>query len=208
MVMAGMGVAVVMRMLMVVSMLVSAVVATGGVGAVLGFKGFVHGVHDQVHGTQHVGQHMVWLNLQVVGLQFDGHVAVAQVVGRANQVEGRAMLAAVRDFQHCLWRGLHLDQRAVFGHQHITTAHGRAARQKNPESTAGGIGSVKAAFLAHVPVQLHRGSALEQNRSQALALGNAFGDLEHKDSDEQGVPALWRRHAGFGQSKRLVMKML
>jgi hypothetical protein len=30
-----------------------------------------------VHGAQHVGQHMVGLDLQVVGLQLDGHMAVA-----------------------------------------------------------------------------------------------------------------------------------
>ena len=41
--------------------------------------------------AQHVGQHRVGLDLQVVGLQFDRHMAVAQVVGGAHQVEGRAV---------------------------------------------------------------------------------------------------------------------
>ena len=39
-----------------------------------------------------LGQHMVGLDLQVVGLELDRHMAVAQVVGRARQVEGRAVL--------------------------------------------------------------------------------------------------------------------
>ncbi len=43
--------------------------------------------HDQVHGAQHVGQHMVGFDLEVVGLQLDGHMAVAQVVGGAGQVK-------------------------------------------------------------------------------------------------------------------------
>ena len=59
--------------------------ATAGVGAVLRLKGLVHRVHDQVHGAQHVGQHMVGLDLQVVGLEFNRHMAVAQVVGRPAQ---------------------------------------------------------------------------------------------------------------------------
>jgi hypothetical protein len=41
-----------------------------------------------VHGAQHVGQHMVGLDFQVVGLQLDGHMAVAQVVSGAGQVKG------------------------------------------------------------------------------------------------------------------------
>ena len=61
--------------------------AACGVGAAFGLKGLVHLVHDQVHGPQHVGQHVVGLDLQVVGLEFDGHMPVAQVVGRAREVE-------------------------------------------------------------------------------------------------------------------------
>jgi hypothetical protein len=79
----------------------------GGVGAVLGFKGLLHGLHDQVHGAQHVGQHVVGFNLQVVGLELDGHMAVAQVVGGADQVIRRAMGLAVGDAQHLLGRRTH-----------------------------------------------------------------------------------------------------
>ena len=44
--------------------------------------------HGHVHGPKHVSQHMVRLDFQVVRLEFDGHMAVAQVVGGAGQVKG------------------------------------------------------------------------------------------------------------------------
>jgi hypothetical protein len=157
----------------------AAVVTTGGIGAVLGFKGLIDRVHDQMHGAQHVGQYMVGFNLQVVGLQFDRHMPVAQVVGGADQVEGRPVVAAVGDLQHGLGRGLGHDQRAVFGHHHIATAHDGATGQKDAKAAALAVGGVKTAFLAHVPVQLDGSGALDEDCGQALALGDAFGDLEH-----------------------------
>ena len=61
---------VVMPVILIMSM--TAVVMTRvrgrAVSATLGFKSFVYGVHDQVHGAQQVGQHMVGFDLQVVGL--------------------------------------------------------------------------------------------------------------------------------------------
>ena len=53
-----------------------------------GLEGFRHLHHRHVHGAQHVGQHMVGLDLQVVGLQLNRHMAVAQVVSGAGQVKG------------------------------------------------------------------------------------------------------------------------
>ena len=60
------------------------------VGPALGLEGAALFVHDQVHGTQHVGQHVVGFELQVVGLQFQRHMAVGQVVSRTQQVTWRA----------------------------------------------------------------------------------------------------------------------
>ena len=40
--------------------------------------------HYQVHGAQQVGQHMVGLDLEVVRLQLDGYMPVAQMVGGAD----------------------------------------------------------------------------------------------------------------------------
>jgi hypothetical protein len=46
-------------------------VPMAAVRTAFGFKGFMHGHHRHVHGTQHVGQHVVGLNFQMVGLQLN-----------------------------------------------------------------------------------------------------------------------------------------
>ena len=74
------------RMVVVVPVVMPMVVAVAivghmaAVGTAFGFKRQVGFDDGHVHAAQHVGQHMVGLNFQVVGLQFDGHMAVAQVV--------------------------------------------------------------------------------------------------------------------------------
>ena len=151
----------------------------GRVGAAFGFEAGLHVGHDEVLSAQHLGQHVVGFDLQVVGLQFQRHMAVAQVVGGAHQVEGAAVLAAVAHHQQRLRCGLHHHQRAVFHHQHVTTAHHGAAWQEYGELSAGRIERVEAAFLADVPIQLHAGGALEQRRRQPAALGDEFVHGEH-----------------------------
>ena len=122
---------------------------------------------------------MVGLNFQVVGLQFDGHMAVAQVVGSTHQVKDRAVGGAGGDLQHALGCGNRTDQRAVFGHQYVAAAHGLAARQEDGQFAPLAVGGGKARFLAHVPVQLDGGGALQQHFGQALALGKQFMDGQH-----------------------------
>ena len=150
------------------------------ISTAFGLKRHVLLRHDQVHGAQHVGQHMVGFDLEVVGLQLDGHMAVAQVVGSARQVERRAVVLAMGDDQHRLWRGNHADHGAVFGHQHIAAAHQRAARQEDAQFAPGRVSGGEAAFLAHVPVEFDGGGALEQHRGETVALGEKFGDLDHR----------------------------
>ena len=53
------------------------------VSTVFRFKRFVDSHHRHVHVAQHIGQHMVGFDFQMIGLQLDGHMAVAQVVGGA-----------------------------------------------------------------------------------------------------------------------------
>ena len=89
-----------------------------------------------MHGAQHVGQHMVGFDFQVVGFELDRHMAVAQVVSRAGQVKGRSVLCAGCDAQHRLRSGLHANERAVFGHQHIAATHHRAAWQEDAQCAA------------------------------------------------------------------------
>jgi hypothetical protein len=71
----------------IVVAVVVTVTVSARVGAALGLEGGVLVRDDQVHAPQHLGQHVVGLDLQVVGPQLDAHVAVAQVVGRPHQVE-------------------------------------------------------------------------------------------------------------------------
>ena len=60
------------------------------IGARFGLEG-ASLVDDQVHAAQHVGQHMVGFEQQPVRLQFERDVAIAEVVGGAQQIERRAM---------------------------------------------------------------------------------------------------------------------
>ena len=80
------------------------------VSATLRLKRLRHRHHRHVHGPQHVGQHMVGFDLEVVGLQLNRHMAVAQVVGGAGQVKRRSVLCSSGDAQHVLGRGHHPHQ--------------------------------------------------------------------------------------------------
>ena len=106
------------------------------IGTVFRLEGLRHLYHGHVHGAQHVGQHMVGLDLQVIRLQLNRHMAVAQMVGGAGQVKGRSVFAAGGDAQHRSRRGLHANERAVFGHQHIAATHHRAAWQEDAQCAA------------------------------------------------------------------------
>lgn len=66
--------------------------------------------HDQVHLAQHAGQHVVWLELQMIRLEFKLHMSVAEVVSRAHQVERRSVLGALAHHEHRLRCGDDPDQ--------------------------------------------------------------------------------------------------
>ena len=162
------------------TVVVAMCVATRGVGAALRFKRGGLLCHRQVHGAQHVGQHVIRFDLEVVGLQFDLDVSVAQVVGRPCQIKGAAMLGARRDDQHRLWRGHSLNQRTIFGHKDVATPNHRTSGQEDTQRTALAVRCIKAAFLAHVPVQRDCGGALDQDGGQSTALGDQFVDGQHE----------------------------
>ncbi len=94
---------VVMRMSMSVTVVAVAVIGhMAAVGTAFGLKGQVRFDDGHVHAAQHVGQHMVGLDLEVVGLQLNGHMAVAQVVGGTHEVKRCAVLGAGRDLEQFL----------------------------------------------------------------------------------------------------------
>jgi len=197
----GMRVVMVMAVVVTVTMVRVPAIA---VGTGLGLEGLLHLGDGQVHGAQHVGQHVVGLDLEVVGPEFDRHVAVAEVVGGAHEIEAAAVVVvsmavtvtmtvvvimamamvmvvvvAGRDAQHRLGRGDHAQQRAVLGDEDIAAAHHGAARQKDADTPAVGGFGVEAAFLADVPVECEGGGPAQQGLRESLALGNEPGCLEH-----------------------------
>lgn len=177
-----------MRMGMGVTVCRAVFMATGAVKSPFRLKRFIDGFNRQVHGAQHVGQNRVRLDFQVVGFQFNRHMAVAQLVGGTRQVEGRTMRRAGRDAQHGLRRSNDPHHRAVFDQQHVAATHPRALRQKHAERATQRIERVEAAFLAHSPVEFKRASALEQHRGQA-------GTLRQQSAGPQQV--LFGRRCGF-----------
>ena len=84
-----------------------------------------------MHGAKHFRQHGIGFNLEVIGLKFNGHMAIAQVIGCACEIKGRTMCRAGRDAHQSLRRCFHLDQTAIVCHQHITAAHHMTALQKH-----------------------------------------------------------------------------
>lgn len=178
---------VVIRFMPVVVSVAVAVTVPARVGPAFGLEGQLLGAHDEVHALQHLGEHVVGLELQVVGLQLQCHVTVAQVVGGAREVEGRAVLGAGAHDHHRLWGGVHADERAVLGNEHVASAHRAAAGQEDAEGAAGGIGGVEAALLAHVPVEVDVGGALEQDRRETAASGDKLVDGQHGFDDNTKV---------------------
>lgn len=164
----------------VVSMVAVAVIGhMAAVSTAFRLKSQISLYHGHVHAAQHVGQHMVGFDLQVIGLQLYRHMAVAQVVGGAHQIKRAAVHRTSRDVQHFLRRCNDAHHRAIFGHQHITTAHCLATGQEHCQFTALVVGSGKAGFLTDIPIELHGGSAFQQNAGQALALGKEFVHGQH-----------------------------
>lgn len=106
------------------------------VGPTFRLKGLLHRVDGQVHIAQHLGQHMVGLDLEVVGFEFDRHMPIAQVLGGTRQIKRAAMRGASRDAQYRLRRSNNPDERAVLHHQHIAAAHQGATREEHLKLTA------------------------------------------------------------------------
>ena len=136
---------------------------------------------DEVHRSQQRGQHMVGFDLQMVRLELDRHVAIAQMVGGAQQVVRRAVLSTVGHQKHLLRRGHDPDQRPVLRHQHVTAACHRAARQEHADRATQRIGGLKAALLPHVPIQGDAGRALQQYGRQSVSAGQQLASLQHQN---------------------------
>jgi hypothetical protein len=190
----------VMAVAVTASMFVAVAMAMAArVGARFGFERGLRLRDDQVHALQHLAQHVIGLDLEVVGLQFDLHMPIAQVVGRTSQVEGAAMLRAGAHHHHRLRRRVHTHQGAIFGHQHIPTTHHAAAWQKHPQAPTHGVDGLEPALLAGVPVQADGGRPLEQHRGQAATSGHEFVDGDHLQGLQEGEREEWTQEVCAGK---------
>jgi hypothetical protein len=122
------------------------------ISATFGLKGLIDCVHNQMHGSQHVSQHGVGLNLEVIWFEFNGDMPIAQVIGRTSEVEWRAVLRARCDAKQCLRRSFNANQTAIIGYQHITTSNHMTTLQKYGQHTTRRVLNLKAAFLPNIPV--------------------------------------------------------
>ncbi len=174
MVVMGMAMVLFMRMCMCMSVSVARLVRT-----TFRLKRIVGRHHRQVHAAQHLGQHWVRLYLEVIWLEFDGDVAVAQVVGGTCEVEGASVFAAGANQHDGLGRSDDPHEAAVISDQDITAAHHGTPLQEDAEGSAVAVDGLKAAFLANVPVQFDLRRPFQQHGGQALAARNDFGDGQH-----------------------------
>ena len=137
------------------------------------------------------------------GLQLDRHMAVAQVVGRAQsgRTACRARRNACTTSTGC---GAAITRTSEPSSATSTSPPRttRAARQEHAERAALRVGGVEAALLAHVPVEFDGGGALEQHRREAAALGHEFVDGQHGAGGEAQIRSL-ARPGGALRSDRL-----
>lgn len=74
-----------------------------------------------------------------------------------------------------------MNQRTILGHQHVATTDHGAAWQEDAQRTALAVCRVKAALLAHIPIQRDGGGSLDQDGGQSTALGDQFVDGQHEE---------------------------
>ena len=96
-VVAAMPVRMTMSMMRSVPMFMSMPVVIA-IRAAFGFKHFIDCRHREVHGAQHFRQYVIGFDFEMVGFQFNRHMAIAEVVRRANQIKRAAKSAAKRNF--------------------------------------------------------------------------------------------------------------
>ncbi len=135
--------------------------------------------HVQMHRRQHLGEHRIGFDLQVVGPHFDRDVAVAEVVRRPCEVARRAMGGAGAHDEHRLCGGVHAHQAAVVNDEQVAAANDAAARQENGDAAAAAVGQLEAAAAADIPRQFDRRRAALQRRRDATAAGNALVGCQH-----------------------------
>lgn len=154
----------------IVSMAVAATI-----GACLRLERRFHMRDGHPQADQHVFEHRISFELQCIGADLHGRVAIAEVIGSAHQ--RKAVVAAhAQDLLRC---GLDFHQRAVFSDQHIAAAHDGAARQHNSHFTAIVKRGAQAAAAALQEWEHKLGRTLDQHGGQAMGCREVFVDGKH-----------------------------
>lgn len=152
-----------------------AVTMAAAIGTRLGLERRLHMRDGHAQADQHVFEHRIGFELQRIGADLYGRVAIAEVVGSAHQCK-TVVAAHAQDLLRC---GLHFHQRAVFSDQHIAAAHDGAARQHDGHFTAIVEGGAQAAAAALQEWQHQLGRTLDQHGGQAMWCGKVFVDGKH-----------------------------
>lgn len=152
-----------------------AVTMAAAIGARLRLERRLYMRDGHAQAYEHVFEHWIGFELQRIGADLHGCVAIAEVVGSTHQ--GEAVVA--RHTQDVLRCGLYFNQRAVFSDQHITAAHDGAARQHDGHVTAIVEGGAQAAAAALQEWEYQLGCALDQHGGEAVRRGEVFVDGKH-----------------------------
>ncbi len=138
---------------------------------------------------EHIGEHRIVFELQIICADFDGRVPVAEVIRGPCQREriGRTHI------QHRFRRRDHADQRAIAGNEHIAVAQHRAARQHERDLFAVVECDGKTALAACIKRECERRCTLDQNGRKFDMCAQQLVDRSHVRTGNSVAPSagLW-----------------
>ncbi|ANN67826.1 hypothetical protein BAU06_17345 [Bordetella bronchialis] len=154
---------------------VMAMLVPAAVGAGLRLEGGLDLDHLQPQPQEQIAQYGILFQLEVVGTDFHGCMAVAQVIGGPQQ-DVRVDAGGPQDG---LRRGDHAHQAAVFGDQCVAIAQHGAARQEQGDFLAAIERGGQAAAAARFEGQGQGGRAPQQRLGDSLAAADHFFYASH-----------------------------
>gem|GEM_PF-2777668 len=108
--------------------------------------------HNESHVQYHLLNDMVRFNLQMLCLNFDGNMPIAQVIGRTHEVVGGGVKWTGRNFQEGLWCRFNAKKCTVLTHQNVLSSKHFAPLNENRDFVARGVSGMKATFLSLLPL--------------------------------------------------------
>lgn len=151
------------------------------VGAGLGLERTLGRRDDEVQADEQLGEDVVGLEDEAVGVDLERNVPVAQVIGRFRDRQRRDVRCEARTGrgdQDRLIERPDRDQRAVLADEDVAAADDAAARQEDADAPAGRIDGLEATLLARVPVERDDAGTPHQRRREAAAGGDQLAGDE------------------------------